>query len=309
VTTAPLRRRLRLRALDILGATPPALSAPLLGVLASAARFSVYERRALANLELALGETTDAAARARIAGQARHHAARLLREWTRLARARRGEGERRKAEAWVRETVELDASIGELERAARAGQGRVLATAHLGNWELLAVALRLRGLDGAVVGFRKRNDPAADWLVGLRASLGVETVPQDAPPRRLLEILRGGGFVGLLADLEARRITGEPLPFFGRPALTMTAPASLARSARVPIVPVRCVLRGRCYRLSAEPALELDRTLERREALRELATRLNAVFERWIREDPGQWAWHQRRWRDPEELRRLAGAG
>ena len=32
------------------------------------------------------------------------------------------------------------------------------------------------------------------------------------------------------------------------------------------------------------------------------------VCERWIREDPGQWAWHQRRWRSPEELARLTRA-
>jgi len=306
--TAPLRRRLRLRALDALGAAPPALSAPLLGVLASAARFSPYERRARANLELALGAETDAARRARIAREVRHHSARLLREWTRLARARRGERERAQALAWVRELVVLDPSVDALEDAARRGRGCVLVTAHLGNWELLAVALRLRGLDGAVVGFRKRNDPAADWLVGLRAALGVETVPQEAPPRRLLELLRDGGFVGLLADLEARRIAGAPLPFFGHPALTMTAPAALARAARVPVVPVRCVLRGERYLLCAEPPLELDRGLDRRQATLDLAARLNAVFERWIREDPGQWAWHQRRWRSPDQLSRLAGS-
>jgi KDO2-lipid IV(A) lauroyltransferase len=307
--TAPLRRRLRLRALDVLGAAPDALSRPLLGVLASAARFSAYERRTLANLEQALGAETDAVQRARIAREVRHHAARLLREWTFLARARRGGRERERVLAWVREQVELDPSVAGLERAFGAGRGRVLATAHLGNWELLAAALRLRGLDGAVVGFRKRNDPTAEWLVGLRAGLGVETFPQDAPPRRLLEVLRGGGFVGLLADLEARRIAGAVVPFLGRPALTMTAPAALARAARVPVVPVRCVARGARYRLSAEEPLELDPALDRQAATLELTARLNATFERWIREDPGQWAWHQRRWRSVEELSRLSGAG
>lgn len=302
----PLRRRLRVHALDALGATPWALSRPLLGVLASAARFSPYEQRTLANLELALGDQLDPAGRALIARGVRHHAARQLREWTRLAQARGGKPARAAVATWVRDSVELDPSITALEEAARSGRGCVLATAHLGNWELLAVALRLHGLEGAVVGFRKRNDPAADWLVEMRAALGVETLAQDAPPRRLLELLRGGGFVGMLADLEARRIAATVVPFFGRPALTMAAPAALARAARVPVVPVRCVARGERYRLSAEKPLELDRQLERSEAASDLATRLNAVFERWIREDPEQWAWHQRRWRRPEELDRLA---
>ena len=145
--------------------------------------------------------------------------------------------------------------------------------------------------------------------MALRSGLGVETFPQDAPPRRLLEVLRGGGFIGLLADLEARRIAGDVVPFLGQPALTMSAPAALARAARVPVVPVRCIARGEGYRLSAEEPLQLDPGLDRREAALDLAARLNATFERWIRADPGQWAWHQRRWRDADELARLTGVG
>ena len=67
--------------------------------------------------------------------------------------------------------------------------------------------------------------------------------------------------------------------------------------------------RGARYRLSAEEPLELDPALDRQAATLELTARLNATFERWIREDPGQWAWHQRRWRSVEELSRLSGAG
>jgi lauroyl/myristoyl acyltransferase len=57
------------------------------------------------------------------------------------------------------------------------------------------------------------------------------------------------------------------------------------------------VLRGKRYRLSADEPLELDRTLDHAAARTDLTARLNGVFERWIRETPEQWAWHQDRWR------------
>ena len=102
----------------------------------------------------------------------------------------------------------------------------------------------------------------------------------------------------MLCDLEVRRLDGEFVPFFDRPALTVAAPAALARAAHLPVTPVRCVARGEgVYRLSVEEPLHLDRSLGRMEARLDLLNRLNACFETWIREDPAQWAWHQHRWR------------
>lgn len=304
----PLRRRLRLRAVELLVRAPAPLARALLAALSGPARWTRFERRTLANLELALGDALPARERLRIARDVRRHTARLAFEWTRLARAALSQRERERTLAWVAALVELDPSVEGLLQAARSGRGQLLVTAHLGNWELAAIRLRQLGVPGRVVGFRKRNDPAADWLVGLRRALDVGTVPQDAPPRQLLELLRGGACVGLLADLEARRLAGEVVPFFGRPAWTMTAPAALARAARAPIVPLRCVARGARYRLLVEPPMDLRTDLDRRAAARDLAARLNALFERWIREDPAQWAWHQRRWRPREELERLTDA-
>jgi lauroyl/myristoyl acyltransferase len=76
----------------------------------------------------------------------------------------------------------------------------------------------------------------------------------------------------------------------------MSAPAALARAAKLPLVPVRCVARGKRYLLSAEQPLELDAALDRKAATLDLLARMNATFERWIRETPEQWAWHQKRW-------------
>lgn len=301
-----LRRRLRAKLLDGLTHTAGALPAPTLRAaleLASPlARFSRVERITRANLELALGGTTTDIERTRIAAGVRRHAARLFAEWLRLARTGSPADPR---SAWIDEQVELDPSIEILERARRAG-GTLIVTAHLGNWELLCARLARLGLQGAVIGFDRPDDSTVRWLERMRATYGVRTLPQSTGPREILRILGGGGTIGLLCDLEVRRLDGEFVPFFGELALTMSAPAALARAARLPLIPLKCVLERGRYRLSVDEPLALDPALERDAAQADLLARLNATYERWIRATPEQWAWHQRRWRTkPGEIELL----
>lgn len=289
----PLRRRVRARVLGGLTAVAPWVPGPLIGApLAMAAALACRGRlgaRARANLALAFEGEFDEAVRERLLRDVFRHGRRQVHEWLRLAR---GDA------AWVERTVELDPSVERLDEAVSAGQGVLVATAHLGNWELLAARLSHRGYGGAVIGRQHPRDASAAWLPRVRRAHGVETLPQDAPPRRAIEVLRRGEVLGVLCDLEVRRLDGEFVPFFGHPALTIAAPAALARATHLPLVPVRCVATGpHAYRLSVEEPLHLDRTLDKLEARRDLLTRLNACFEAWIREDPAQWAWHQHRWR------------
>lgn len=303
-----LRRRVRARLLEGLsaaaGALPMSVTRAALELASPLARLSRAERVTRANLEAAYG--TGAPEVDRIARGVRLHAARQFSEWLRLSRTGSPQDPR---SAWIDEQVELDPSIAILERE-RARGGTLIVTAHLGNWELLCARLARLGLDGAVIGFDRPNDSSVRWLERMRATYGVRTLPQSTSPREILRILHGGGTIGLLCDLEVRRLDGEFVPLFGRPALTMSAPASLARAARLPLIPVNCVLKGERYRLSVEEPLALDtdlgRGLERDAAQTGLLTRLNATYERWIRATPEQWAWHQRRWRtQPGEVELL----
>lgn len=298
----PLRRKLRARGLRALASASALLPRPALQsglvALAELARFTRYERLTRANLELALGAETSAAERARIARGVRRHTARLAAEWLRLARGAPPEGPGAARGRWIDETVRIDASVAILDRELARGRGAIVVTAHLGNWELLCAALRRRGHGGAVVGRERPRDPASRWLVEVRRGYGVETLPQHAPPRALLRVLEAGGVLGLLPDLEVRRLSGDFLPFFARPAFTMSAPAALARARRLPLLPCKCVaIDARRYELSFEEPLAPDPRLPREECKRELSLRLNQLFERWIRATPEQWAWHQRRWR------------
>lgn len=289
----PLRRRLRARLLSALSGAAGGVGDPLVrGILhaaSQAARWTKYERISRENLALAMPELTSEQ-HARILRNLRSHTERIVHEWLTMAGPRA---------AGVLATVDCDAAARRLRELSAGGRGTILVTAHIGNWELLAASLRREGFDGAVVGYKKRNDSSSDWLVRMRAAHGVTSFAQDESPRAALELLRRGDTLGLLCDLEVRRLSNVVAPFFGRPALTMTAPAALARATGLPLVPVRCVARGERYEMIVDEPLELARSRSRDAAQLDLLTRLNAVYERWIRNDPDQWVWYRPRWSAP----------
>ena len=300
---APLRRRLRALALDALtgiaARMPVGASAPLLRQASTRASHGRLGARARKNLELALGAELSRAELDSIHARCFLHGARQAGEWLRLAR---GAGPESARGAWIERAVQLDESVAYLDEITGGERGALLVTAHLGNWELLAAALRRRGLRGAVVGRVNRQQRASAWFPRLREAYGVPTLPQDCSPRALLRVLQAGGGIGLLCDLEVRRLDGEHLPFFGVPALTMSAPAALARAARLPLLPVRCILPAGAgpndpYSLRFEPPIPPPARGSGAQGTRATLTSLLAIYERWIRESPEQWAWHQHRWR------------
>jgi Kdo2-lipid IVA lauroyltransferase/acyltransferase len=276
---------------------PPLLRVMLQGV-SLAASLGPWRERAASNLKLALGDELDASARRQISKGCLKHAARIASEWLLLSDIQRGGHRAARAERWVTENVSFDDSFKHLEAALAGGCGVVLATAHIGNWELLGARLASegtkRGVTPVAIGLDRHG-----WLRRLRASYGVESLPQNISPRRLLEVLKAGRPIAVLADMEVRRLAGSFLPFFGVDALTMTAPAALARSAGCVILPARCYIPPGedSYRISFDAPLTLRADLSRREGTLQLMRDLNSIYEAWIRETPAQWAWYQPRWR------------
>ena len=301
----PLRRTLRSHSLGALTRLSGVMPQPLLGLglkgAAALVRQGALGARARDNLKIAFGQELSHKKREAILRASFSHSARLFQEWLHLARGAPPVGPHSHKGLWIERTVAIDDSIEHLERVMSEGRGAILVSAHLGNWELGPARLLRLGLQGQAVGLERKRDSSSKWITGMRRSYGLESLAQDSHPRRLLEVLQRGEILGLVCDLEVRRLAGIHVPFFDRPALTMSAPAALARAHKTPLIPMRCVARGRNYSLLFEEPLALDRDAPRSEATMDLLQRMNGVFENWIRQDPEQWAWHQHRWRTPPE--------
>jgi KDO2-lipid IV(A) lauroyltransferase len=126
------------------------------------------------------------------------------------------------------------------------------------------------------------------WFITTRGRVGVNIVPIRNARRALLEAVRRGESVGLVAD---RDLTGHgiPTPFFGYPAPIPTSPALLALETGLPVyvATARRMKDGRC--LGRVIHVPTPVTGTRRERVTEMTGAIVTAFESLIGDAPEQW--------------------
>ena len=180
--------------------------------------------------------------------------------------------------------------------ALEEGQGAVIVSLHMGNWEIAAPCMALLGYPVAGV-YQKLKNPLVDrWVTQARSHhypLGLFSKGHGGATA-MMRVVRQKGAITLLADL--RDHGGLRVPFFGREAPTTPFPALLARGRGVPLIAGRVRRLGGCrFHVSCE-RISVPHTADRQADVRATTAAIQATFERWIREDPGQWMWAHRRW-------------
>jgi KDO2-lipid IV(A) lauroyltransferase len=177
---------------------------------------------------------------------------------------------------------------------------------HMGNWELAIWPFTLAGNNPAAV-YRTVKNPYVDkYLRDLRRDLypggllgkgGIDGSIEEGQrtARLIMDFVRKGGRLGLVCDLHDR--TGLPVPFFGRPAKSVTIPAMIARRVGARIWMSRCLRVGKQSRFQIElKELKVPRTASQADDIKWITAAMQRQFEAWIREAPEQWSWNNRRW-------------
>jgi len=192
-----------------------------------------------------------------------------------------------------------------LERAGRRGRGAVLVTAHLGCWELIGAALVREGFPVKALARPLREKRLDDLLRRHRSRMGVETLSSEGLPLAAARHLRGGGFLGVLAD---QRTKGEGVPvwFLGQPTRMTRGPARLALTTGASLIPlgIRRLSDG-THRIRVLPPVEEHAG---RGDVSGLTQEVAYALERLIREAPTQWMWIHPRWEERAGKREAPGA-
>ena len=151
------------------------------------------------------------------------------------------------------------------------------------------------GLKFAVI-YRRPNNPLIARLVEGRRGEMVEFLPKGLQGAfGAARVLDSGGRVAMLVDVKENK--GAPIPFFGRPAMTGTALATLALRYDALIVGTWAQrIRKDKFRITVERPLDIPRTGNQETDVRTIMSAVNARVECWVRERPDQWLWLHRRW-------------
>lgn len=184
--------------------------------------------------------------------------------------------------------------LNHLREAQSRGKGVIVATGHLGNWELSVNAHTLLCGDTMSVVVRPLDNPLIDDFVRRRREMfGNRTIGKKEFVRSLLKTLHAGENAGMLVDQNNMLDEGVFVDFFGIPARTGTSFAKIVKHTGAAVVPgfALWIEKEKRYRLKFYPALEMTGDLV------EDTRRVQAAIERAIREYPDQWLWIHRRWK------------
>lgn len=197
----------------------------------------------------------------------------------------------------AREPERMHISASEPAAKAMADHhGLVMVSLHMGNWEINALAARHQGLKLAGVYQRIKNPLVDEMIRALRVDFypkGLFSKGHEAV-KGLMRVVSEGDTVALLADVREAR--GLAVPYFGRLAPSNPFPALLARGRKLPLVAARVIRQspGR-YSIHCE-LIDVPQTDNREADILAATANIQAQFEAWVRETPGQWMWGHRRW-------------
>ena len=321
-------RRFPLRALQALEAAPiwavlglfkllPRRAAAALGAAVARAIGPLLPmtKAARRNLEMCFPEKSPAERAAllramwdnlgRIAGEFTHR--RALWDPSLMTVAERFGFDRLRAAAAAGERVTLDAERIQIVGAEQfrmmldVKRPALMFTAHMGNWEVMPWTAARMGLKFAVI-YRRPNNPLIARLIEGRRGGLVEFLPKGMQGAfGAARVMEKGGHLAMLVDVKENK--GIALPFFGRPAMTGTALATLALRYNALLVGVYTERLGLLrMRITMEPPLEVPRTGDEEADTRAIMAAVNARVEAWVRARPDQWLWLHKRW--PKETYR-----
>jgi KDO2-lipid IV(A) lauroyltransferase len=182
----------------------------------------------------------------------------------------------------------------------------IIATGHLGSFELLGHAIGLRGLPLAAVA-RKFQAPRFDrWWTGLREARGNKIIDRRGAFKEVVSCISSGMSAAILFDQNVTRNHAVFVDWFGVPAATTrsVALAALRTGAPIFVASIRYVGNDRYY-VDAEECEYSDvyqkEELSNDEKVVVITQRLADQYCEMIRKFPEGWFWMHRRWKTRPE--------
>lgn len=179
----------------------------------------------------------------------------------------------------------------------------IVATAHIGSWELLepyaAAFSRAPARDRLVVVRGQRDEAMDRIMLELRSESGLIAIGHREASRRVSHALKNNGFTAFLVDHNCSRKEAVFLPFLEDIAAVNVGPALLALRAKAVVYPVFLLRDGMGgHFLHMEPPLrtaDLEGSINERATI--IAQHYTDAVAKAVRAYPAQWFWMHQRWK------------
>ena len=176
-----------------------------------------------------------------------------------------------------------------LDEAIAMGNGVIILTGHIGNWELGAAWLSMNGYRLNVVAASQGDEFVDNTIFSYREKTGTRVIPKNRSLKEIIKALQRKELLGILIDQDAKE-KGVIVDFLGIPASTPTGITSLSRKFRCPIIPL-FTIRQKNNRFSLEILPPIFATDDKH-----TLALLNNILGDYIKRYPEQWIWFYQRW-------------
>ncbi len=181
--------------------------------------------------------------------------------------------------------------LAALEQARADGKAVILVSGHFGNYDVIRAGLIGRGFRMGSL-YRPMSNPFFNKTY-------VETISHIGTPMfdqgrggmaSMVKFLRSGGALAILHD--QRISSGEPVNFFGRPAMTGLSAAKLALKYNAIVIPFYAIRQadGLSFRIVSEAPIPEG-------SAHEMTQAINDSLEMQVRQHMDQWLWNHKRWK------------
>ncbi len=179
------------------------------------------------------------------------------------------------------------------------GRGILLVGPHLGNWEMGVFAYSALEDKLTYLARPLDNPLIEEFTVRLRTRFGNQPIDKNNSVSKAMAILREGGILGVLPDVNVLPRDGVFVPFFGKLACTTSGVAMMAMRTNAMILPMCCVWNRATekYNVLFGKLVEQPNSGDRHKDVFEMTAAFTAEIEKFIRAYPDQWLWIHRRWK------------
>jgi len=242
----------------------------------------------LSNLELAFGASKSRSQIAQLAKDNYRHYAMTFMEWMRSILWSQ--------KKFIRET---ELSWDPIRSQMELGQGGMVLTSHLGNWEFAIQAASARGMPCDIVVKRQNNKFVQNFLDWFRTRYGARVIYESGGMSDVFKSLGEKRFVIFVLDQFMGPPIGLPVKFFGHEAGTAAGLALITEKRRYSLFTaysertVEGKLVSHLEKMPEAPPFNPEKI----DRLYQKTQWYNDILEKQIRQNPSQWLWLHRRWK------------
>ena len=185
-----------------------------------------------------------------------------------------------------------------LVKVKKVGKPVIFISAHLANFEIMAMELEKKNINLAAIYRPLNNFFLNPFMVYLRKKyLCKKQVKKGLiGTRETINYIKNNNSIALMVDQRVGE--SERYPFFGVPAHTTTIPAQLALKYDLEIIPIFLERKEEnFFKMEIQQPINYEKTLNSDEDKKNITIKINRIIEEMILKNPTQWIWTHSRWK------------